>query len=68
MIFPRDEYEARWKGLQAQMKKRGYKTAVFWQRTGGSYDGAGDVYYLTNYASVASGQEPYLVIGAIAGG
>ncbi len=58
MLFPRDEYEKRWSGLQAELKRRGYACAVFWQRTGGSYDGAGDVYYLTNYASHSSGVEP----------
>ena len=58
MIFPRDEYEGRWSRLEAELKRRGYSSAVFWQRTGGSYDGAGDVYYLTNYASHSSGVEP----------
>ncbi|TAN31770.1 aminopeptidase P family protein [bacterium] len=67
MIFPRDEYENRWALLQAQLKKRGYSTAVFWQRTGGSYDGAGDVYYLTNYASLASGLEPNYGGAAVVG-
>lgn len=57
MNFPREEYQRRWSGLQAEMKERDYTTAVFWQRTGGSFDGAGDVYYLTNYASHSSGQE-----------
>lgn len=67
MIFPREEYETRWQALQEQLKKLGYTTAVFWQRTGGSYDGAGDVYYLTNYASVASGQEPNYGGAAVVG-
>ncbi len=30
---------------------------MVWQRTGGSYDRAGNVWYLCNYASHASGQE-----------
>ena len=67
MIFPREEYEARWSHLQEQLKRLGYTTAVIWQRTGGSYDGAGDVYYLTNYASVASGQEPNYGGAAVVG-
>ncbi len=67
MIFPREEYEARWSRLQEQLKRLGYTTAVIWQRTGGSYDGAGDVYYLTNYASVASGQEPNYGGAAVVG-
>jgi Xaa-Pro aminopeptidase len=38
---------------------------VIWQRSGGGYDRAGDVWYLTNYASHASGQEPSLGRSAI---
>lgn len=55
--FPRDEYEARLEKLEAEYTRLGYETAVIWQRTGGSYDRAGHVYYLTNYASQSSGQE-----------
>ena len=58
MYFPREEYEVRWSRLQDEMGRRGYETAVVWQRTGGSYDRAGDVWYLTNYASHNIGQEP----------
>jgi len=57
MFFSRDEYQARWSRLHDELKKGGYPAAVFWERTGRSYDRAGDVYYLTNYASQASGQE-----------
>jgi Xaa-Pro dipeptidase len=57
MIFPREEYEERWRRLEQLLKERRHSTAVIWQRSGGSYDGAGDVYYLTNYASHSSGQE-----------
>lgn len=57
MPFPHDEYEGRLEKLEAEYTRRGYETAVIWQRTGGSYDRAGDVYYLTNYASQSSGQE-----------
>lgn len=67
MIFPREEYEGRWRRLNAQLTRLGYTTAVIWQRTGGSYDGAGDVYYLTNYASVASGLEPNYGGAAVVG-
>lgn len=58
MYFPLEEYEDRWSRAYAEMERHGYAVAVFWQRTGGSYDRAGDVYYLTNYASHSSGQEP----------
>lgn len=55
---PQLEYEARWDSVRAEMSNRGYDTLVVWQRSGGSYDRAGDVWYLANYATHASGQEP----------
>lgn len=58
MYFPRDEYEQRWQRVHAGMKNCGYETFVVWQRSGGSYDRAGHVYWLTNYAALPSGQEP----------
>jgi Xaa-Pro aminopeptidase len=58
MYFPRDEYVERWARLEAELKRTGYDAAVLWQRTGGSYDRAGDVWYLSGYASHSSGQEP----------
>ena len=57
MYFPKDEYEARWATVYAELKRRGYDTAVLWQRTGGGYDRAGNVWYLSNYASHNIGQE-----------
>jgi Xaa-Pro aminopeptidase len=58
--FPRDEYEGRWARVYDTLEARGYGTAVFWQRSGGSYDRASDVHWLTGYASLSSGQEPSL--------
>ena len=58
MYFPKEEYEARWSRLHAEMERRGFETAVIWQRTGGGFDRAGDVWYLSNYASLNNGQEP----------
>src|SRR5579862_1438408 len=57
MYFPREEYVKRWGKLDEELARLGYETAVIWQRTGGSYDRAGSVYYLSNYASHATGQE-----------
>ena len=57
MYFPKDEYEARWAAVYAELRQRGYDTAVIWQRTGGGYDRAGNVWYLANYASHNIGQE-----------
>jgi Xaa-Pro aminopeptidase len=56
--FPQEEYEQRWSNVEAALAELGYDTALIWQRTGGSYDRAGKVFYLTGYASHASGQEP----------
>ncbi|UDL88945.1 hypothetical protein LGH82_28230 [Mesorhizobium sp. PAMC28654] len=56
--FTRDEYEARWKKVHAEMKRLGFEAAVIWSRSGGGYDRAGNVLWLTDYATHASGQEP----------
>lgn len=56
--FPLEEYQRRWARVQDDMASAGVETLVVWQRSGGSYDRAGDVHWLTNYASLASGQEP----------
>jgi Xaa-Pro aminopeptidase len=55
-FFPKAEYEARWKNVHAEMKRRGYETAVVFGRSGGTNDRCGDVLYLTNFFSTASGQ------------
>ena len=54
--FPNEEYEARWARAEAVLKQRGYETAVVFGRSGGTNDRAGDVLYLTNFYSTASGQ------------
>lgn len=59
--FPVAEYRKRWDGVYDLMEKRGISTAVFWQRSGGSFDRAGDVFWLSHYASLASGQEPAFI-------
>jgi Xaa-Pro dipeptidase len=58
MYFPREEYEQRWAHLHDEMAARQFDTAVVWQRSGGSYDRAGNVWYLSNYAAQNNGQEP----------
>lgn len=66
MYFPQDEYEQRWTRLHEEMERRGFDVAVIWQRTGGSYDRAGNVWYLANYAAQNNGQEqtsPALGVG-----
>lgn len=54
--FPISEYERRWSLAHAEMRRRGVETAVVWGRSGGTYDRASDVYYLTNYYGNNSGQ------------
>lgn len=56
-LFPADEYATRWASVAADMEARGYAAALVWGRGGGSYDRCGNVLYLTNYYSCASGQE-----------
>ena len=58
MYFPREEYEQRWSRVHEEMDSRGFDVAVIWQRSGGTYDRVGNVWYLTNYAALNIGQEP----------
>jgi Xaa-Pro dipeptidase len=54
--FPLEEYHERWTRLDAEMRRRGYETAVIWSRSGGGYERCSDVLYLSNFYSQASGQ------------
>lgn len=56
MYFPREEYEARWQRVHAEMARRGYDAAVVWGRTCSTFDRAGDLLYLANYVSAKVGQ------------
>jgi len=58
LLFPREEYEARWERVHAELKKRGYTAAVIWSRGAGTYERCADVLYLTGYYSTHSGHEP----------
>lgn len=55
-FFPKAEYEARWARVEAEMARRGLEAAVVFGRSGGTNDRCGDVLYLTNFFSTASGQ------------
>ena len=55
-FFPRSEYEQRWSRVEQRMRALGYEAAVVFGRSGGTNDRAGDVLYLTNFFSTASGQ------------
>lgn len=54
--FPIEEYEGRWSRVQDEMRRHGLSVAVVWGRSGGTFDRAGDVLYLTNYYGNNSGQ------------
>jgi len=58
MFFSRDEYRARWRKVDAAMAARGYENAIVWQRSAGTYDKLGDVYWLTNFYTFGTGQDP----------
>lgn len=57
MYFPKQEYQDRWRRVHENMRKKGYRTAVVWGRSAGSYDRCGDVLYLTNFYSGHSAHE-----------
>jgi Xaa-Pro aminopeptidase len=56
--FTQGEYESRWKRVYAEIRRRGYETAVVWGKSAGTYERSMDVLYLTNFYSSHSGQEP----------
>ena len=58
MYFPMDEYERRWRKLDARMKTKGYDVALIWGKSAGTFERSMDIAYLTNFVSTHSGQEP----------
>lgn len=54
--FSLSEYERRWAEIYRAMDSHGAEAAVVWGRSGGTYDRAGDILYLTNYYGNNSGQ------------
>ena len=59
IFFTRDEYITRWTRTQAAMAAAGYENLVVWQRSASAYDRIGDVYWLTNFYTNGTGQDPY---------
>ena len=53
--FPQGEYEDRWDRVHGEMERRRLETAVVWGRSGGSFDRCGDVLWLSNFYSTATG-------------
>ena len=58
LYFPQEEYEERWRKVEAEMNKRGYDAAVIWSRSASTHERCADVLYLTNWYSCHSGHEP----------
>src|SRR5215813_10754878 len=58
MAFPPDEYRARWARVSKAMEAKGYDWLLVWQRGAGTYDRAGDVFWLTHFYMNGSGQDP----------
>ncbi len=58
VFFSKDEYLARWARVQAAMAAAGYENLLVWQRSASGYDRVGDVYWLTNFYTNGSGQDP----------
>lgn len=56
--FTRTEYEERWTRVQATMTAAGYENVLVWQRSASTYDKVGDVYWLTNFQTYGTGQDP----------
>ena len=58
IFFNKDEYLARWGRVQAAMAAAGYENLLVWQRSASAYDRVGDVYWLTNFYTNGTGQDP----------
>ncbi len=57
-VFPREEFETRWRKVHEAMRGKGYQNLLVWQRGAGGFDRAGDVYWLTRFVMNGSGQDP----------
>jgi Xaa-Pro dipeptidase len=57
MFFAKEEYVTRWDKVSAAMAARGYDTLLVWQRSAGTYDRIGDVFWLTNFTMNGTGQD-----------
>lgn len=58
IFFTKDEYQARWARVQAAMAAAGHENLLVWQRSASTYDKVGDVYWLTNFQTYGTGQDP----------
>lgn len=58
IFFTKDEYQERWARVQAAMAAAGHENLLVWQRSASTYDKVGDVYWLTNFQTYGTGQDP----------
>jgi Xaa-Pro aminopeptidase len=58
--FPLEEYETRWTRVMAEMRARGFETAVVFGRGGGTTDHCGDILYLSNHYAISGGTDSLL--------
>ena len=58
IFFTKDEYLARWGRVQAAMAAAGHENLLVWQRSASTYDRVGDVFWLTNFYTNGTGQDP----------
>ena len=58
IFFSREEYAERWQRVQAAMAAAGHENLLVWQRSASTYDKVGDVYWLTNFQTYGTGQDP----------
>ena len=49
IVFPREEYEARWQKVDDEMKRRGYEVALIWGKGACTWDRMGDLLWLVNH-------------------
>ncbi len=63
--FPPDEYAQRLTRVQAEMKRRGFETAVVFGRGGGTTDNCGDILYLSNHYAISGGMDLADLDGAL---
>ena len=49
IVFPNEEYEARWQKVYGEMKRRGYEVALIWGKGACTWDRMGELLWLVNH-------------------
>ena len=58
IVFPKEEYEARWQKVDDEMKRRGYEVALIWGKGACTWDRMGDLLWLVNHYNGHPAQSP----------